>query len=164
MIFLVNDANILIDLLKIDLLALFFRLEYDFQVTDLVLEEVLEEKSSELSTYLETSLLTRQRFSSAEMSEIRALRDDFPALSAADCSCILLAEKLGAILLTGDGALRRIATRRDIPVRGTLWILDEMIATGLITRPAARNALIMLKEINQRLPASECKKRLHNWK
>lgn len=43
MIFLVNDANILIDLLKLDLLDLFFRMEYDFQITDLVLEEIQED-------------------------------------------------------------------------------------------------------------------------
>ncbi len=41
MIFLVNDANILIDLLKINLLDSFFRLEFDFQVTDMVFAEIL---------------------------------------------------------------------------------------------------------------------------
>lgn len=42
MIFLVNDANILIDLLKINLLDSFFRLEFDFQVTDMVFAEIRE--------------------------------------------------------------------------------------------------------------------------
>ncbi|ACN17001.1 hypothetical protein HRM2_39430 [Desulforapulum autotrophicum HRM2] len=38
MIILINDANILlIDLLKIDLLTSFFRLSYEFHVTDVVL-------------------------------------------------------------------------------------------------------------------------------
>jgi len=41
MILLVNDANILIDLLKIDLLAAFFRLSYEFHVTDFVTAEIL---------------------------------------------------------------------------------------------------------------------------
>ena len=37
MIFLVNDANILIDLLKIDLLDTFFKLEFDFQMEQIIL-------------------------------------------------------------------------------------------------------------------------------
>ena len=55
MIFLVNDANTLIDLLKLNLLDTFFRLEYDFQVTDLVLSEVKEGNVNQLTIYLENS-------------------------------------------------------------------------------------------------------------
>lgn len=164
MIFLVNDANILIDLLKLDLLDTFFRLEYDFQVTDLVLDEVLEENVMDITGHLETSTLTRQGFSGAEMGGIGELWETYPVLSLPDCSCIFLAEKLQATLLTGDATLRRIATQRDIPVHGMLWILDEMIASGFMSRTAARNALLKLMEINQRLPLGECKKRLHDWK
>ncbi len=43
MILLVNDANILIDLLKIDLLKQFFQLQYEFHITDIVVAEIQEE-------------------------------------------------------------------------------------------------------------------------
>jgi predicted nucleic acid-binding protein len=132
MIFLVNDANILIDLLKLNLLDTFFQLDYDFQVTDLVLGEVREDNIEDLGRYLEASLLTKQGFTAAEIGEISALFATFPALSFADCSCIFLAEKLSATLLTGDGALRRIATERELPVHGILWVLDHMIECGLL--------------------------------
>jgi rRNA-processing protein FCF1 len=131
MIFLVNDANILIDLLKLNLLETFFQLDYDFQVTDLVLGEVREDNREDLGRYPGASLLTKQGFTAAEIGEISALYATFPALSFADCSCIYLAEKLSATLLTGDGALRRIATERELPVHGILWVLDHMIECGL---------------------------------
>ena len=162
MIFLVNDANILIDLLKLNLLDTFFRLEYDFQVTDLVLSEVQEENVNQLTRYLKNSLLKQQAFAFTELGEIGALNEEHPALSIPDCSCLYLAEKLEATLLTGDGALRRIANQRSIPVRGMLWFLDETLACGLITRTEARNKLEQLMELNHRLPVKECKKRFHD--
>ena len=163
MIFLVNDANILIDLLKLNLLDTFFQLDYDFQVTDLVLGEVREDNIDDLGRYLEASLLTKQEFTAAELGEISALFTTFPALSFADCSCIFLAEKLRATLLTGDGALRRIATGRELPVHGILWVFDKMIECCLVTTAGAKEALLRLMEFNQRLPLKECRKRLQDW-
>lgn len=164
MIFLVNDANILIDLLKLDLLEMFFQLEgYDFQVTDLVLNEVQEENINTLSVYLETRLLTMQEFTFTELSEIGAISGEHPRLSVPDCSCIYLAEKLGATLLTGDGPLRKIAESRNIPVHGLLWTMIELVANGLLTKIDAYEKLLRLMEINQRLPQNECRKLLREW-
>ena len=118
MIFLVNDANILIDLLKLNLLDIFFWLEYDFQVTDLVLSEVQEENVNQLTRYLKNSLLKQQAFAFTELGEIGALNEEHLALSIPDCTCLYLAEKLELTLLTGDGVLRRIANQKSIPVRG----------------------------------------------
>jgi hypothetical protein len=39
----VNDANILIDLVELQLLPQFFALEFEFYTTTLILEELLEE-------------------------------------------------------------------------------------------------------------------------
>nr|WP_321464385.1 hypothetical protein [uncultured Desulfobulbus sp.] len=132
-------------------------------MTDLVLSEVLEDNIDELSRYLETRLLTKQQFTPAELGEVGGLFATFPALSLADCSCIYLAEKLDATLLTGDGALRRIATEREISVHGILWVLDEMISSGLVAPARAKEALLRLMEFNQRLPLKECKKQLQEW-
>ena len=109
MIFLVNDANILIDLLKIDLLDSFFKLEYDFHVTDMVFAEIQEENATDISFFLDNGLLTRQGFSFEELLQIQLLEVENSALSIADCSCLYLSRKVTATLLTGDAALRRIA-------------------------------------------------------
>lgn len=163
MIFLVNDANILIDLLKIDLLDSFFQLEYDFQVTDMAFAEIQEENAADLSTFLENGLLTRQGFAFEELLQIQFLEVENPALSIADCSCLYLSKKVSATLLTGDAALRRIAEQNNIAVHGILWVLDEIVAGGLISEKEARDKLILLMGLNLRLPANECRKRLKYW-
>jgi predicted nucleic acid-binding protein len=160
----VNDANILIDLLKIDLLDGFFRLGFDFQVTDLVFAEIQEENAAELFRYMESDLLTRHGFSFNELGEIQKLRNEHSTLSIADCSCLYLSQRLSAVLLTGDGALRRIAEQHDITVHGILWVFDEMIHEGMLSANEARRRLAELMERNPRLPANECKKRIRAWK
>lgn len=100
MIFLVNDANILIDLLKIDLLDSFFQLEYDFQVTDMAFAEIQEANATDLSFFLDNGLLTRQGFSFEELLRIQFLEVENPAISIADCSCLYLSRKVSATLLT----------------------------------------------------------------
>jgi predicted nucleic acid-binding protein len=164
MIFLVNDANILIDLLKIDLLDSFFQLDFDFHVTDIVYSEIQEENSDKLEICIESKLLTKQCFQFEDLVEIQKVRDYNPALSIADCSCLYLAKKLDAMLLTGDGALRRVAEKQEIPVHGILWVLDEIISCGLLAKVEVRNKLIQLIEQNQRLPLHECQKRIKAWK
>ncbi len=94
MIFLVNDANILIDLLKINLLDFFFRLEFDFQVTDMVFAEIREENVAELERCIELNLLTMQGFAFEDLLQIQLIEGNNPVLSIADCSCLYLAEKL----------------------------------------------------------------------
>lgn len=163
MIFLVNDANILIDLLKIDLLDSFFQLEHDFQVTDMAFAEIQEENAADLSTFLENGLLTRQEFAFEELLQIQFLEVENPALSIADCSCLYLSKKVSATLLTGDAALRRIAEQNNIAVHGILWVLDEIVAGGLISEKEAKDKLILLMGLNLRLPANECRKRLKYW-
>lgn len=87
-----------------------------------------------------------------------------PALSIADCSCLYLAQRLNATLLTGDAALRRIATQNNVGVHGILWVFDEMLAADLLTKHQAYEKLRELMAINPRLPKGECNKRLKSWR
>lgn len=164
MIFLVNDANILIDLLKIDLLDSFFELQYDFQVTDMAFAEIQEENATELVAFLDKGSLTRKGFSFEELLQIQLLEVENPALSIADCSCLFYSKKITATLLTGDAALRRIAEQNDIPVHGILWIFDTLVAENIISKKEAREKLTTLTKMNRRLPDTECHKRMKRWK
>ena len=49
----VNDANILIDLVELELLPHFFDLEFEFLTTELVLNELFEEQHSALLPYID---------------------------------------------------------------------------------------------------------------
>lgn len=163
MILLVNDANILIDLLKIGLTESFFQLHYDFHVADLVKAEIKEKNLSEIDHHIRNGILTLQRFTFEELGQIQNLKTEHPPLSIPDCSCLFLCRKLSAKLLTGDGLLRRTAESRDIKVHGILWVFDEMVERGIITKQTAAEKMRTLMELNSRLPKKECKARLKRW-
>jgi len=164
MILLVNDANILIDLLKADLVELFFQMEYEFYITDLVANEILEENADRLETFVQNGRLIKKTFDFEELSEIQLLEVQHKVLSIPDCSCLHLSKKLSATMLTGDAALRRIAKQNKIPVHGALWVFDELVKQDLISCQAAVEKLSYLMTVNVRLPETECQKRLKKWK
>ncbi|NJL58251.1 MAG: PIN domain-containing protein [Desulfobacteraceae bacterium] len=164
MILIVNDASILIDLLKVNLISSFFQLKYEFHVTDFVIDEVQEENVEQLHSFLQNKKLIKKVFNFEELREIQLLEVEHRALSIADCSCLYLADKLSAILLTGDAALRRITEQNKIPVHGILWIFDELLKYNLISPKTAYEKLKKAMSINIRLPVDECNKRLMKWK
>lgn len=164
MILLVNDANILIDLLKIDLLETFFELHYEFHVTDFVVGEVQGINADQLHDCIDNGALQKKSFSYDELTEIQLLEVKHRELSIPDCSCLFHARTLTAQLLTGDAALRKTAEQVGIPVHGILWVLDELVGQEIVSKKTAHKKLKKLFSINPRLPESECRKRLKKWK
>jgi predicted nucleic acid-binding protein len=164
MILLVNDANILIDLLKIDLLALFFQLRYEFHVTDMVADEVREENAGVMQGFLDDGTLKKKNFTYEELWQIQLLMLRHKGLSIKDCSCLFQSKALNARLITGDALLRKTAEQDQIKVHGILWVFDQLINEDLLTTALAREKLSRLVSLNARLPAAECKKRLKLWK
>lgn len=164
MILLVNDAGILIDLLKADLIESFFGLGYECHVTDMVAAEVKEENATQLDNFFNTGRLIKKTFEFEELLQIQAMEIRHKALSIPDCSCLYLSQKLSATLLTGDAALRRIARQNNIRVHGLLWVFDELLRHRLISVIVACEKLERLISINPRLPMDECEKRLIKWR
>ena len=164
MIVLVNDANILIDLLKLNLLDAFFQLHWEFHVTDLVAAEVLEENLNDLELYLANRSLIKKSFNFEELLKIGLVQRRNPGLSIPDCSCVFLSTELSATLLTGDAVLRRVAAKSGIPVHGILWVFEALVAHTILSKDLAREKLLRLMKMNPRLPQKECQKRLKTWK
>jgi len=52
-----------------------------------------------------------------------------------------LAEVEECPLLTGDAALRQAAETEQVEVKGTVWLISEMVREQRITIPVARAAL-----------------------
>ena len=66
-----------------------------------------------------------------EMAQVFALKRKYGRLSANDCFALVTADVHDdAILLTGDGLLRKVAAARDVRVHGVLWVIDKLLATG----------------------------------
>jgi predicted nucleic acid-binding protein len=98
-----------------------------------------------------------------QISEIYILNQTNRSVSTTDLSSYILARDLSAILLSGDGALRKLAKKYAIEVHGALWLLDHLILHGIIPASQAAAVLDRMIERGARFPKNECDKRLKAW-
>ncbi len=163
----VNDANILIDLVKLNLLPQFFALEYSFYTSDLILEELHLDQQQAFQPFIDSGSLTVMTFDMSGLILIGELKKEKPQLSEQDCSAIVCALNLDGELLTSDNILRQFAVSRKMPVRGHLWVFDQLVEHKIINgKQAAEKLKTLMEEINPRLglPAKECEIRLISWR
>jgi predicted nucleic acid-binding protein len=160
----VCDANILIDLLQVDLLRAFLKLKWEMHVPPDVVDEVQEANSDQLVGAIHSGEIHLPVFTHEELLQIQNYKARYQPLSFQDCSCLLLAEKLCAMLLTGERRLKSIATsNHGIRVHGVLWIFDRLVENKLITKRKAHAKLNQLITLNTRLPKAECDRMLKSW-
>ena len=86
---------------------------------------------------------------------ILAISDGNQGLSFADSSVLELAIRKEASIISSDKSLRNESTRRNIPVRGMLWIIEELVEKGVIKKEQAINCLNKYPEVNKRTPKNE---------
>ncbi|MFT4577036.1 MAG: rRNA-processing protein FCF1 [Polaribacter sp.] len=160
----INDANILIDLAKLDLLDIFSKLDFDLYTTDFVYEELNEEQRSPISILNKNGhLKIIETEELVDFQKISALLESSSGLSFEDCSVWHYSEKLSGTLLTGDGKLRKQVSKDGIEVRGILYILDELIKQKLLGFSLAIEKIEQLYQLNNRLPKKEIEKRIEHW-
>lgn len=125
----VNDASCLIDLKKGQLLHVLMRLPYRFIVPLPIREEELLNFTPQEWRMLEDGGLGTYDLPGTEVAQVLALKREHSRLSANDCFALVTTTcHEDAILLTGDGLLRKVATARAVRVHGVLWIIDELHA------------------------------------
>ena len=77
-----------------------------------------------------------------------------------------IAIKRNWILLTGDGNLRKAAIEEKVHCHGTIWIYDELLRAGKITKKSYKENLKKLLNLpiagHRRLPLEELMKRINN--
>lgn len=164
MIVTVNDSSIIFDLNAINLLDEFVNLDFKIIITDFVLYEV---KNSDLfSKLLEFRRLNNieiEIFNYEEMLEMYNIKNEVKSLSIPDCSVIIVAKKLNAVVLSGDKVLRNKANSLNLECHGILWVFDKLIEQEIISQSVAYERLSCLIKINNRLPMNECNLRLEKW-
>ena len=87
----------------------------------------------------------------------------YSRLSVYDCVTLAIAKCRGIALLTGDGPLRKAAKSENVPVVGTIGILDQLYDGGYIARAEYLECLRQLHRYNGgkvRLPEEKLRKRL----
>ncbi len=162
----VNDANIIIDLIKLELLPHFFELGLKCYTTDLIFAELHDHQQAELEQYVVCGKIEIIELNAVELLQIFTLEAEKPQLSAQDCSAIVCAQKVVGEILTSDNTLRKFAQTKKLQVRGHLWVLDLLFENGIIDGALA---ILKLEQLNMvvnprlGLPVAECEKRRGVW-
>ena len=160
----INDANILIDLVHLNLMGEFIQLDLELKTTDFVFEELNEDQKNIIDGYITSGnieiILTEEE---DDFASITAILENSSGLSFEDCSVWHYANKLDAILLSGDGKLRKQATANGISVKGVLYVFDQLLLKDLISFDFAIEKIEQLYKINPRLPVNSKDERTSNW-
>ena len=163
--FVVNDTNIFFDLIYADLLDEFFQLEITVYTTDLILSEIEEPEQADLiQNFVTDGRLRIEKLSFEALTNLIAMQESHRGLSIEDCSVWYISKQNNFTLLSGDGLLRRTASRDGVNVKGLLYILDKLVETDIIEPNTAADKLEQLLEKGTRLPQNECDSRLHEWR
>jgi hypothetical protein len=163
----IHDANVLIDLVTSDLLEPWCNLNFRMMTTSLIWHEVNRKgQKPKLRRIVDRGVFSVEPVGAEMLTDVVALQMDLPArLSLEDASVLFLASREGAILLTGDGVLRRCAAERGIAVHGILWVFDLLVTRKAIAASMAADRLEQLKKIGlSRLPDVECDQRIKKWR
>ena len=88
------------------------------------------------------------------------------ALTINDCFAIVAATDVpDSILLTGDGPLRKFASKQSLQVHGVLWVIDEIHEYSVLSPQALFRALeIFDNDPTVWLPTGELSCRLQQFK
>jgi rRNA-processing protein FCF1 len=159
----IQDANILIDLLKADLFELCLLLDYHFCTTDLILAELYDVQSAFLAPFIEEEKFRVIAVSEEALLEINKLSVLDSRLSEQDWSAYYFAQQENTILLTGDKRLKSYAISKGIIANGVLWVFDQLVESACITKEDACSKLRLMMSKNKRLPLNECESRLRSW-
>jgi len=150
---LISDANILIDIIVGGLLDELFRLDYEFGLPDVLFEYELRENHVDLPD--KGLQVIELEAAAVEDTGSLYVRHRSSGVSLNDCMALALAKQEGCALLTGDAALRQVSALEAVEVRGTLWLVDELMAANLITIDRVVQAYDAMRADGSRLPWNE---------
>lgn len=161
----ISDSNIFFDLISVDLLKDFFKLPCKIATTDFVINEIIKsDQQKKIGSYIDSKQLHVEGFEANELLEIISIYQSTDNnVSLTDCSVWYYAKKTQGRMLTGDAKLRRVASEDNVKVSGFLFILDNLIEYGILSRCECADKLKQLIEINSRLPKKECEERIKLW-
>jgi hypothetical protein len=159
---LISDTNILIDITVGGLLKEMFSLDYEFAVPDVLYHEELREQHSELPG-LGLSIMELGEAAIIDTAEL-SVRYARSGVSNNDCLALALARQEARLLLTGDNALRQVSILEEVEVRGTVWLMGELIDAGVVDVGRAEAAYDAMRADGSRLPWNEVEAQLRQYR
>jgi len=163
----VTDACIFIDLYDLKIFPFFFGLGLEVHTSVDVFNELYPEQQQFLLVYQSVGKLTLHTIDQNDRQKI--LAESFPkSLSMVDKTVLYLARKLGAMLLSGDKAVRQYGKKIAIEYHGMLWIFDQMVERKVMQPNDAARKLKELLTLNPYYQYSdelvkEVTTRIRNW-
>lgn len=159
----VTDANVFIDLIKLQWLSYLFCINVEIYTTREVIDELMDSQVESVTPFIQSQQLLIYSFSSEELERIRVMTAP-SSLTIQDRSVVFLAKHLKADVLSGDNPLRKFCIRQGLQVNGIIWLFDEFLGLELIDYETAISQMNYLLSFNNRLPVIDCQARLKNWK
>lgn len=167
----VKDANIFIDLESMGLLDLWFQLGITTLTSSFVVMELEDGGHENALACIRAKQAVEAEISGEEMAGAFADFQDThggSGLSETDLSVIYLAIREEAMVLSGDRLLRMTAVAQHLEVHGTLWIMDRLVAEGVLQPALAADRLEALMRRTGReqryLPKGDCESRISRWR
>lgn len=157
MLLLISDANVIIDLEAGNILSVLFELPYCFAMPDILYEDEIEEGSPGL-TDLGLQILAIEPQYIEYATELGVKYEEEPGFY--DMLALALAKQEACPLVTGDRNLRAVASKEGAEIRGTVWVLTEMIECGFLTKEEIRKSVERMKDRKRRLPWSDVEKHI----
>lgn len=155
---LVIDRNCWIDLQCGGLVDFALKTLVEPCATDLVLHELKQAPSGE---ELEAKGVRKLSLAGPQVAELFQLAEAARRVSHQDLSSMIIARDIRGVLVTGDGHLRSLASAQGIDVHGSLWLLRELVTSGL-SAATASEAVDSMVAGGSRFPAADVRD-LKEW-
>lgn len=153
---LISDANILLDLEVAQITELIFELPYVFKTPDILYETELKAQHSHLISFgLVCASLTAE-----SMRLAYQLNQQYQQPSLNDVFALALAKQENCPLLTGDRQLRKSAENEAVIVKGTLWLIEQLVIHQQLSKAQANIAYDEMEKQGRRLPFKLARERL----
>ncbi|MFC0262995.1 PIN domain-containing protein [Fontibacter flavus] len=164
----VTDVCIFIDLIELDLISDFFRLDLELHTTVEVMNELFTEQYQVLEAYQQVGKLIVHNLDAQDFLKIEALA--LPkGLSPEDKSVLYIASGLeNGIVITSDNLVRKCTERLKLECHGLLWVIDQFVGQGICSKSSASGSLKRLMALNKMYAVGnlkmEIEERILNWK
>lgn len=143
----ITDACIFIDLYDLQLTSKLFSLDIEIHTSVDVFNELYESQKEILRAFISVEKLTLHPITHEDRLQI--FSKGYPrSLSQNDMTVLFLAEKMEAMVLSSDKAVRSCAKKQCVEYHGMLWIFDRLVENQLIEKSIAISKLQQLISSN----------------
>lgn len=161
----ITDVSVFFDLYHLQVLPEFFALDLEIHTTDFVYNEIIhEEQKSDFAIFERSKKLHIIKITPEEEDEIRKMELIRSNKSFPDRTVLWKAKQFGCALLTSDSKLRKEGEAQGLEVRGSIWVVIQIIETGIVTKVKGLELLKQMKIVNPRLPVDEIDKLMKRLK